>query len=87
MNFTFCNKKLILKGNNDFYDNDINYLVHPFFKKTIFWKYKINSIKKRNFKLREIFKTKNENDYTFGAIFLERKSNVNGKIKCRKSVN
>ena len=68
-----CNKKLVLKENNDFSDNNINYLIHPFYKKPIFWKYKINSIKKKNFKLKEIFKTKKENDYTFGAIFLERK--------------
>ena len=68
-----CNKKLLLKGNSDFYDNNINYLVHPFYKKPIFWKYKINSIRKKNFKLKELFKTKLYNDYTFGAIFLVKK--------------
>lgn len=69
-----CNKSLVLKGNNSFYDNNINYLIHPFYRKPIFWKYKIKSIKKGNFPLWEIFRTKKENDYSFGAIFLKKQS-------------
>jgi len=74
-----CNKSLTLKGNNTFYDNNINYLIHPFYRKPIFLKYKINSIKKGNFPYRQILRTKTENVYSFGAIFL--------KKSCKKIIN
>ena len=61
-----------LVGNQEFYDNNINYLIHPFYRKPIFWKYKIHSIKKKNFSIKELFSTKDYNDYTFGAIVLRK---------------
>lgn len=68
-----CSPHLKIMGNKEFYDNNKNYLVHGFFHKKFFIKYKLRSIKKGNFKLREFFKIKHENDYTFGSIFLEKK--------------
>ena len=59
------------RGNERFYDNGKNYLLQPFYSKRRFWKYKINSTLKKDFKMREFFKIKNANDYTFGALFLE----------------
>lgn len=64
------NDNFKLLHNQDFYDNNKNYLIHPFYRKPIFWKYKIKSIKKRNFKITEFLKIKKYNDYTFGAIFM-----------------
>jgi 2-polyprenyl-3-methyl-5-hydroxy-6-metoxy-1,4-benzoquinol methylase len=67
------NKDLFeIVGNKDFYDNHIDYLIHPFYRKPIFWKYKFRSIKKGNFPITELFKTKKNNDYTFGALFLKK---------------
>lgn len=59
------------RGNEKFYDNGKNYLLQPFYSKRRFWKYKINSTLKKDFKMQEFFKIKNANDYTFGALFLE----------------
>lgn len=64
--------KLKIRENENFYDNDKNYLLHPFYSKRISWKYKLTSIFKRHFGLMDMFKTKNTNDYTFGALFLEK---------------
>ena len=66
-----CSGKLRLVENQEFYDNNVNYLVEPFYRKEFFWKYKLYHIKHKNFPITEIFKTKDYNDYTFGAVFLK----------------
>lgn len=66
-----CSQQLKIMGNEVFYDNEKNYLVHGFFHKKFFIKYKIRSIRKGNFKPIEFFKVKFKNDYTFGSMFLE----------------
>ena len=64
--------------NEYFSDNGKNHLLQPFYSRTFnkkrrlwIWKYKTMSILKRDYKLREFFKFKDTNDYTFGALFLE----------------
>jgi len=61
-----------IRGNADFFDNGKNYLLHPFYYKKRSWKHKIFSIKSGHFMPWEIFRTKSMNDYTFGALFLEK---------------
>ena len=68
-----CSKFLKIFGNQEFYDNNKNYLLHPFFHRSFFIKYKIRSIKKGNFRKRDFFKIKLKNDYSFGVIFMEKK--------------
>lgn len=63
---------LKIRGNEDFVDIDKNYLLHPFYYKKRMWKCKIISIVERRFSPWEIFRTKDTNDYTFGALFLHR---------------
>ena len=63
---------LKIRGNKEFADNGKNYLLHPFYSKKRLWNYKRISIQKGHFKPWDFFKTKSTNDYTFGALFLER---------------
>lgn len=63
---------LRLRGNRDFYDNGKNYLLHPFYSKRAAWRWKLRYIAKGDISLRDIFITKEANDYTFGALFLEK---------------
>lgn len=76
-----CNERLEFDGNSNFYDNNVNYLVHGFFHWKFFIRYKIRSIKKGNFKWRDFFKVKFKNDYTFGVVFLKRKRGNSQKKK------
>ena len=69
---------LKVRCNDNFSDTGKNYMLQPFYSRTFnkkrrlwIWKYKIISILKRDYKLREFFKFKDINDYTFGALFLE----------------
>lgn len=66
-----CNKKLCFLENQNFYDNNVSYLVSVFYGRPVAWRYKIHLIKLKEFPVWELFKTKKENDYTFGAIFLK----------------
>lgn len=66
-----CSGKLRLVENQEFYDNNVNYLVQPFYRKEYFWKFKLYHIKLKDFPITEILKTKDYNDYTFGAVFLK----------------
>lgn len=59
------------RGNREFADSGTNHLLHPFYHKKVPWAYKIKSVAKGDFGFSELFKTKPENDYTFGALFLE----------------
>jgi len=63
---------LQVRGNTDFYDNNRNYLLQPFFSSRRLWMCKAISVAKGHFGLREFFSTKDCNDYTFGALFLEK---------------
>lgn len=70
--------KLTVRGNLTFCDSGTNYLLHPFYcKPGVFgWRnsfnYKRMSIAQRQFSAREFLKTKDSNDYTFGALFLSK---------------
>lgn len=63
---------LRIRGNKDFIDNGKSYLLHPFYYKRRLWKYKLALIMERKFSPWELLKTKDHNDFTFGALFLER---------------
>jgi 2-polyprenyl-3-methyl-5-hydroxy-6-metoxy-1,4-benzoquinol methylase len=69
---------LKVRFNEVFYDNGKNFMLQPFYSRTFnkkrrlwIWKYKIMSILKGDYKLREFLKFKDANDYTFAALFLE----------------
>jgi 2-polyprenyl-3-methyl-5-hydroxy-6-metoxy-1,4-benzoquinol methylase len=65
---------LKVRGNREFYDNGKKYLLNPFYYNNMrrILIYKVISTIKGHFGMREFFKTKNHNDYTFGALFLEK---------------
>jgi 2-polyprenyl-3-methyl-5-hydroxy-6-metoxy-1,4-benzoquinol methylase len=63
---------LKIRGNRDFYDNGKNYLLHPFYYRKRLWNVKRICIQMGYFSPWEFFKTKDVNDYTFGALFLEK---------------
>lgn len=66
---------LRVRGNQVFYDNGKNYLLHPFYFNKWSWSIKqseITAILAGNFSVLNFFKTKDYNDYTFGALFLEK---------------
>jgi len=60
------------RGNMPFYDNGKNYLLHPFYSNSDkVSDYKEWAIKEGHFNASELGIVKNENDYTFGALFLQ----------------
>lgn len=64
---------LAVRGNRSFHDNRERYLLHPFFHPTAYrhgWK--LDGLRRRHFGLRDLARVKRRNDYTFGALFLER---------------
>lgn len=67
---------LKIRGNETFFDNGENYLLSPFFynKPSLksLLRIKIPSILEGRFKPWEIFKVRDANNYTFGALFLEK---------------
>ena len=63
---------LKIRGNKAFFDNGKRYLLHPFYHKKCSWKRKLGYILRRDFNPSEIFRTKDSNDFTFGALFLEK---------------
>lgn len=70
---------LKIRGNDDFYDNNKNYLLHPFHyrghRRTLMQilRYKKKVILEGQFNVWDFFRTKDKNEYTFGALFLENK--------------
>ena len=68
-----CNENICMDENQEFYDNNINYLVTLFYRKPAIWIWKLRQILHREFSIKEFFKTIDYNDYTFGAIFLKLK--------------
>lgn len=63
---------LKVRGNKQFMDNGKNYLLQPFYYNKSLWLYKLYRIYKRDFNISELFDTKDQNDYTFGALFMEK---------------
>jgi len=65
---------LRVRGNPVFADDGRNYLLQPFYLRQPlrFWKYKAYSILHGHFPIWEFLRTKQANDYTFGALFLEK---------------
>lgn len=63
---------LKIRGNHEFIDNEKNYLLNPFYSKKFLLEKKIKGVLKRRFSPLDFFKTKDKNDYTFAALFLEK---------------
>ncbi len=63
---------LKIRGNEVFYDNQKNYLLHPFFYNGFLSDYKKEQIRLGHFDASLMNDTKNKNDYTFAALFLEK---------------
>jgi len=59
---------LEIRGNQDFLDTRGSYLLHPFYYPGNLT-FKLSQIKRGHFRPWEILKTKKSNDYTFGALF------------------
>ena len=70
---------LKIRGNKEFSDNNKSYLLHPFHYSGHKWgitqklRYKKNAIRAGQFDIRDVFKSKKKDEYTFGALFLENK--------------
>lgn len=64
--------ELKIRKNTRFYDNNINYLLHPFFHEPQIKKFKEDGIRLGHFDKEDYAKTKKINDYTFGALFMEK---------------
>jgi hypothetical protein len=64
---------LKVRGNERFHDSGENYLLHPYFHPRA-WRarWKTYYTRTGHFGVRDLFKVKRENDYTFGALFLEK---------------
>jgi len=65
---------LTVRGNKAYFDNRKNYLLHPFYYNKIgkVLPFKIHAVLTGQFSPREFLRTKKVNDYTFGALFLEK---------------
>lgn len=63
---------LSLMQNTEFFDNQKSYLLHPFFHKDFNIQIKRTCLKNGEFQMRQFFKTKEKNDYTFAALFLKK---------------
>lgn len=64
---------LSLRGNQVFLDTGKRYLLHPFYHPRTPWKIKLGAVGHGYFKPWEILKSKRDNDYTFGALFQEKR--------------
>jgi len=63
---------LKMRGNDILYDNGKNYLLHPFYHPKTLRMTKMLCVAKGDFSPLELLRTKNSNDYTFAALFLQR---------------
>ena len=68
-----CNDNLCLVGNQEFYDNNKNYLISFFYRRPAQWKKKIRLILDKEYPFYKFFSTRGKNDYTFGSVFLKLK--------------
>ncbi len=64
--------RLAMRGNQVFHDNGKSYLVHPFHHKDASWAQRIQRIRRGQFSWWDLFSRKSENEYTFGACFLQK---------------
>ena len=64
---------LVLRGNRTFVDTGQRYLLHPFFHPQTSWRDKIRNVRHGHFRPWEAGRRKTENDYTFGALFMEKR--------------
>ena len=63
---------LKMRGNQQFFDSGNSYLLHPFFHPSMPWSYRRSQIKIGHFRIWDVIRHKTSNDYTFGALFLEK---------------
>jgi 2-polyprenyl-3-methyl-5-hydroxy-6-metoxy-1,4-benzoquinol methylase len=63
---------LRVRGNAEFLDNGKKYLLYPYFWGKRLWKYKVKISRGLKFPHSMKIMTKDTNDYTFGALFLEK---------------
>ena len=63
--------KMKIRGNRYFFDNSKNYLLHPFFSQLTPETSKRHAVEKGHFDHSLLGCTKETNDYTFGALFLQ----------------
>jgi len=63
---------LKVRGNDRFQESGKNYLLHPFYYNKALWWYKKEAVLNGHFRPWEFFRTKDKNDYTFGALFQEK---------------
>jgi 2-polyprenyl-3-methyl-5-hydroxy-6-metoxy-1,4-benzoquinol methylase len=63
---------LEVRGNREFYDGGKRHLLNPFYHPRAFPRLKVAPLLRREFPLTEVVRTKDANDYTFGALFLEK---------------
>jgi Methyltransferase domain len=63
---------LAVRGNREFEDGGQRDLLNPFYHRRAGLRWKLGPVLRREFAAGEIFRTKRANDYTFGALFLER---------------
>jgi len=64
---------LSVRGNAVFVDTGECYLLHPFYHPQTSWKNRLREVGAGHFRPWELFKTKTANDYTFGALFQEKR--------------
>ncbi len=64
---------LSLRGNQVFIDTGQRYLLHPFYHPRTPLKYRLEAVRSGHFMPWQILKSKRENDYTFGALFQEKR--------------
>jgi 2-polyprenyl-3-methyl-5-hydroxy-6-metoxy-1,4-benzoquinol methylase len=66
---------LSVRGNRRFHDNGKRYLLSPFHHPAAWWRgWKLKRIWRRTFRLRDLPRIRFRNDYTFGALFLQKPS-------------
>ena len=63
---------LRVRGNREFHDGGERQLLNPFYHPRAFPRWKFAPVARREFPLVELLRTKANNDYTFGALFLEK---------------
>jgi 2-polyprenyl-3-methyl-5-hydroxy-6-metoxy-1,4-benzoquinol methylase len=67
--------RLSVRGNRRFHDNGKRYLRSAFHHPAAWWRgWKLRGIRKHRFRLRDLSRTRLRNEYTFGALFLEKPS-------------
>jgi hypothetical protein len=65
---------LSVRGNRRFHDNGKRYLLSPFHHPSAWWRgWKLRQVLRGRFRLRDLPRTHLRSDYTFGALFLERR--------------